>query len=721
MSKKKKEKSKEPSSINQDLKDAILIYLKKLKNNKPISERQISKHLEPRYTKKEILQALYKLTANGILSLHDSNKFQLKSDKRPGSSKVYHGGEEVIGIVDMTKSGSAYIVTEEEGEDIFVSPRDTNKAMHGDKVKVLIHQRKRRPEGIITEIIQRNRTIFIGRVDKEKYCFVIPNDSDLHVDFFIPDSKSVSLKHGDKVIVEMISWPEKGKNPIGRVIEKLADNTDDDIEMKSILIQHGFYLDFEKPVLKEVHAISTEIADEEIKKRKDFRNTTTFTIDPLDAKDFDDALSVCEIETDIWEIGIHIADVSHYVREDSALDKAAYKRATSVYLADRVAPMLPEALSNIICSLRPDEDKLCYSAVFTMNQKAEVLSEWFGRTVIRSDRRFVYEEAQEIINDKKGDFYRELQLLDTLAHILREKRLKEGSLNFDSQELRFQLDEKGFPVGVVEVLRQDTNKLIEDFMLLANRRVAHFISEKEKELKKNIPFVYRVHDFPDEDKLKDFATFAKLFGHTFNYDNMKNISAEMNALMDKVEGRPEERMLQQLAIRSMAKAIYSTKNIGHYGLGFDFYTHFTSPIRRYPDVMVHRLLQKVLNGTYPNQKAEIEDKCKHCSERERAAMESERESVKYKMTQYMESHIGETFSGIISGVKTWGVYVELPEYNTEGLIRLDCFSDDRYIVDEKKMQLRGTLTDKIYRLGDEITVKLIGIDKQKKTIDFDLG
>ena len=722
MSKKNKNSDKtekQSSVIDQDLKKAILSYLEKLQTTKAVSERQITKKLSNKYTKKEILHVLFKLTANGILSLHDSNKFKLKKAKEKINSKIV--GEEIIGTVDMTKTGSAYIIPDIGGDDIYVSSRDINKAMHGDQVKVLLHNRRRKLEGIITEIVKRNRTVFIGKVEKIKHCFVVPNDSNLHVDFFISDSESADLNHGDKVVVEMVSWPEGGKNPVGRVVEKLNHYSDDDVEMKSILIDHGFFLDFDDAVIKEVNRISTEISAEDLKGRKDFRGITTFTIDPLNAKDFDDALSVREIEKDIWEIGIHIADVSHYVKEGSLLDKAAYKRATSVYLADRVSPMLPEALSNVICSLRPDEDKLCYSAVFTLNKKAELLNEWFGRTVIRSDRRFVYEEAQDIINQKKGDFYPELKTLNDIAHILRDKRLKEGSLNFDSQELRFQLDEQGYPIGVVEVMRQDTNKLIEDFMLLANRRVAHFISEKEKQLKKNIPFVYRVHDFPDEEKLKDFATFAKLFGHQVNFDNMKTVSTQMNVLMEKIAGRPEESMLQQLAIRSMAKAIYTTKNIGHYGLGFEFYTHFTSPIRRYPDIMVHRLLQKILDGHYPTKKADIEDKCKHCSEREKAAMESERESVKYKMVQYMENRIGNSFRGVISGIKSWGVYVELPEYNTEGLIRLDCFSDDKYIVDEKKMQLRGTLTDKKYLLGDTIYVKLIGVDKQKKTIDFDLS
>lgn len=713
-------KSKSPTG--KDLRSSILSYLKELDQKKSITEGQISRKLSSLFTKNEVIKALFALTAEGLLSMNAGNKFKLKKSAIPKGHKELKEGEGIIGTVDMTKSGSAYVVPEDGGKDIYVQARDINKAFNRDKVKVKISNNSRnRPEGIIVEIIERSKTIFIGTVDKKKHCFVRLDNQNMNVDFYIPDEKVGDAQDGDKVVVEMTDWPDRVKNPYGKINEVLGKTGHNDVEMKSLLIENGFFLNFSKEAMKEAHALKIEIPTEEIEKRRDFRDVTTFTIDPLDAKDFDDAISIKSLGENKWEVGIHIADVSHYVKEGSAMDKDALKRATSVYLVDRVAPMFPEELSNIVCSLRPEEEKCCFSAVFEMDNQANVTSRWFGRTVIYSDKRFVYEEAQEVIDGKKeSPFFEDLKTLNHLAHELRKKRFKEGSVNFDSPEVRFQLDDQGKPIGLYVKERVDTHLLVEDFMLLANKHVAQFVGQEMNANGKNV-FVYRVHDEPDPDKLRDFALFAARFGHRLNFGNPKQIAQEINKLMLEIEGSAEQHLLQQLAIRCMAKATYTTENIGHYGLGFEYYAHFTSPIRRYPDVMVHRLLDLVLQHKPLPNSTEIEVKSRHCSERERAAMEAERASVKYKMIEFMQDRIGQIFRGVVSGVKSWGVYVEIPEYNTEGLIRLDSFLDDKYVVDEKNMMIKGIFSDKKYFLGDEIFVKLASVDKNKKTIDFELS
>lgn len=712
---------KSKHSNGKDLRSSILSYLKELDPKKPITESQISRKLSANFSKNEIIKTLFAMTAEGLLSMNSGNKFKLKKSAVSKGHKVLEGGVEVIGTVDMTKSGSAYIIPDDGGKDIYVLSRDLNKAFNRDKVKVVVSKNSRnKPEGVIVEILERNKTIFIGKVDKQKHCFVRLDDPTMNVDFYISDEKSVEFKNGDKVVVEMSDWPSGAKNPFGKIVEVLGKAGHNDVEMKSLLIENGFFLNFDKATMKEAEALKIKIPAEEIQKRRDFRDVTTFTIDPLDAKDFDDAISIKSLGENKWEIGIHIADVSHYVQEGSAMDQDALKRATSVYLVDRVAPMFPEELSNIVCSLRPQEEKLCFSAVFEMDNQANVTSRWFGRTVIFSDKRFVYEEAQEIIDGKVGPFRDELRTLKNLAEQLRNKRFKEGSVNFDSPEVRFQLDDEGKPIGLYVKERVDTHLLVEDFMLLANKHVAQFVGQEMNANGKNV-FVYRVHDNPDPDKLKDFAAFAARFGHKLNLDNPKQIAAEINKLMLEIEGSAEQHLLQQLAIRCMAKATYTTENIGHYGLGFEYYAHFTSPIRRYPDVMVHRLLDLVLHKKPLPSAAEIEARSRHCSERERAAMDAERSSVKYKMIEFMQDRVGGIFRGVVSGVKTWGVYVEIPEYNTEGLIRLESFTDDKYVVDEKNMMIKGIFSDKKYFLGDEIFVKLTFVDKVKKTIDFELS
>ncbi len=633
-------------------------------------------------------------------------------------------GEELTGTIDVARSGDGFVSIEGKTKDFFVSRKNTNHAFDGDTVTLLrLHKPNAgsRPEGIITGIVKRKRTHFIGVVERiNDTCFVIPDNTGVRADFYIPEARSMKAKHKDKVVIELIEWRPKDKNPIGHITEILGNAGSNDVEMKSILVENGFFTAFPQKVLEEAENLEFEVSEEEKKKRRDFSKIPTFTIDPADAKDFDDALSFRKLENGLYEVGVHIADVSHYVAEHSALEKEAFKRATSVYLVDRVAPMFPERLSNIICSLRPNEDKCCYAAVFQLDEKANVKDVWFGRTIIHSQKRFSYEDAQEILEGKDGVFKEELLKLNELAHILRRERFKNGSIGFEAPETKFKLDDTGKPIGVYVKERKDAHLLIEDFMLLANKAVATYIG-KERNKNGKTPFVYRVHDLPNEEKLIDFQLFAQKFGYKIQFDNPKQIARELNRLMQEIEGTPEQAVLQQLAIRCMAKAVYTTNNIGHYGLGFEFYTHFTSPIRRYPDVMVHRLLDKILHDKKLPTQDELEYQCKHSSERERAANDAERSSVKYKMAEFMLDRIGEHFSGVISGVKNWGIYVELPQYNCEGLVRVETMRDDVYVFDERKMRMLGRRHDKIYQLGDKVEVKLTGVDIEKKTIDFELA
>ena len=649
---------------------------------------------------------------------HKRNKKDVKKDQ-----DTFVVGEELTGVIDVARSGDAYVIIDGKKNDFFIFRKNTNRAFDGDTVKVMrLHKANgSRPEGIVTEVVKRSRTHFIGVVERvNDTCFVIPDNTGIKSDFYIPEARSQKAKHHDKVVVEFIEWREKDKNPIGHITEILGNAGSNDIEMKSILIENGFFTSFPKQVLDEADALEMKVSNEEKQKRRDFTSIPTFTIDPTDAKDFDDALSFRVLENGLYEIGVHIADVSHYVKEHSALEKEAFKRATSVYLVDRVAPMFPERLSNIICSLRPNEDKCCYAAVFHLDANATVKDVWFGRTVIHSQKRFTYDEAQEILEGKDGVFKEELLQLNKLAYILRRERFKHGSIGFEAPETKFKLDDKGKPIGVYVKERKDAHLLIEDFMLLANKAVATYIG-KERNKNGKVPFVYRVHDLPNEEKLIDFQLFAHKFGYKIQFDNPKQIARELNRLMQEIDGKPEQAVLQQLAIRCMAKAIYTTNNIGHYGLGFEYYTHFTSPIRRYPDVMVHRLLDKImLDKKLPTQD-ELEYQCKQSSERERAAAEAERASVKYKMAEFMLDRIGEHFEGVISGVKNWGIYVELPQYNCEGLVRAETMRDDVYIFDERKMRMIGKRHDKIYQLGDKVEVKLTAVDIEKKTIDFELA
>jgi ribonuclease R len=538
-------------------------------------------------------------------------------------------------------------------------------------------------------------------------------------DIFIPLDGLNGAKQGEKAIAKITDWPEDAKNPIGIITRVLGKQGENNTEMNAILAEYGFPLQFPEEVEKEANEISDVISAEEIKKRRDFRNILTFTIDPFDAKDFDDAISFQRLENGNVEVGVHIADVSHYIIPDSALDKEAFNRATSVYLVDRVIPMLPEKLSNGLCSLRPKEDKLCSAAVFELDANANVINQWFGKTIIHSDRRFAYEEAQEIIEGNSKELYEEMKTLNELAYKLRERKFKEGAISFESTEVKFKLDEAGKPTGVYVKERKDAHKLIEDYMLLANRKVAEFIAKKGKG-KQKYTFVYRAHDSPKEEALLNFANFAIRFGYKINTKNDKEIARSLNHLMEDVEGKKEQNVLTQLAIRSMAKAIYTTKKSSHYGLAFDYYTHFTSPIRRYPDVMVHRLLEHYLSGGKSVGEEEYEKKSLHSSQMEKKAADAERASIKYKQAEYLENNIGKEYTGLISGVTEWGMYVEIIENKCEGMIRLRDITDDFYVWDEKNYCIIGQRKKKKYQLGDEVKISVKKVDLAKRQIDFTL-
>ncbi|WP_316813817.1 ribonuclease R [Pedobacter heparinus] len=683
-------------------------------NKEALNYKQVSAklNLTDADSRETILEILKEQARKGIFSEPEKGKFRLKD------LKTF-----ITGKVDMTADGAAFIIPDDEFEkDVFVSARKLHNALHGDKVKVYIYAKKsgRKNEGEVVEIIERAKTDFIGVIRiSDRYAFVNIDDRKMLHDIFVPLSDLNGAKNGQKVQVSITEWPEGAKNPIGKIINILGEQGENNTEMNAILAQYGFPLSFPAEVEQEANAIPEQVTEAEIKGRKDFRDTVTFTIDPADAKDFDDAISFKTLENGHYEVGVHIADVSHYVKPNSSLDKEAYSRATSVYLVDRVIPMLPERLSNGVCSLRPNEDKLCFAAVFELDDKANVVNEWFGRTVIHSDRRFSYEEAQEVIENKTGDYAAELLKLNELAYVLRDRKFKNGAISFESTEVKFKLDETGKPIGVYVKERKDAHKLIEDFMLLANKKVAEFIAKKGKG-KQKYTFVYRSHDSPNLENLGNFALFAARFGYKINMKSDKEIAKSLNYLMEDVEGKKEQNVLTQLAIRSMAKAIYTTKKTSHYGLAFDHYTHFTSPIRRYPDVMVHRLLAAYLNNEKSANEEEYEIAASHSSAMEKRAADAERASIKYKQAEYLEENVGNTFAGIISGVTEWGMYVELTENKCEGMIRLRDITDDFYVLDEKNYCIVGQRKQKKYQLGDEVQVKVKKVDLAKRQIDFTL-
>ncbi|HLP33338.1 MAG TPA: ribonuclease R [Bacteroidia bacterium] len=696
-------KSNPSSSLSETILD---IFIKNGK--KEFNAKQVASVLGMRDEKGRILidKALNKLVGIGKIKLIGPGRYKLISFDRF-----------VEGVLDVNSRGSAYLIQEGEDNDVFIAPADLNRALHKDKVRVCLFAARKdgRSAGEVVEILERARTEFVGVVERKAgFAFLVPDDRHMHVDLYIPNEKLNGVQNGYKAIARITDWPEDFNNPFGEIIQVLGKPGNNEVEMNAIIAEFGFPLKFPEQVEREAEKIPEIVPEAEIKNRKDFRNVLTFTIDPEDAKDFDDAISVKPMENGLWEIGVHIADVSHYVRPGTQLDDEAYNRGTSIYLVDRVVPMLPEKLSNGVCSLRPKEDKLCFSAVFVIDEKAHVHSEWFGKTVIHSDRRFAYEEVQEILEKGNGEFSEELLLLNRIAHVFRKQRFKEGAISFETQEVKFKLDESGHPIGVYTKVRKDAHKLIEDFMLLANRKVAELMGKHKRTC------VYRVHEAPNIDKLSQFGLIAGRFGYRINVQSDKSIAKSLNSLLDEAEGKPEQNLLQQMAIRTMAKAYYSTKKTSHYGLAFDYYSHFTSPIRRYPDLMTHRELQSYLEHG-PNASAtKLEANCKHSSDMEQKAAEAERASIRYKQVEYLNDSLGQVFPGIISGVTEWGIYVELEDNKCEGMIRLSSLQDDYYVYDEANMMVVGKKKKIRYQLGDKVKVKVLKTDLVKRTIDFQL-
>lgn len=627
----------------------------------------------------------------------------------------------IKGKLDVTRSGMGYVIVEGLDKDIIVRPHDFNRAFHGDTVSVKISDslKGKRLEGRVEEVLERKQTEFIGNIQvSENFGFFTPDTPKPLPDFYVSTKNLNGAKTNDRVVVKLISWDKGEKKPEGEVVSVIQAKDMNDMAMKELLIESGFPLVFSDAVLEETAKLTDVINEEEISKRKDCREILTFTIDPVDAKDFDDAISIKKLSADEYEIGVHIADVSHFVKPDTALDESAYERATSVYLPDRVNPMLPEKISNELCSLRPNEDKCTFSAIFTINTKGQVKNYWLGRTVIHSNHRFSYDEVQQIIEAGSGLHYDEIFLLNDLAQQFRKKRFKDGAINFSSTEVKFILDDNGKPVGIVVKESKEAHQLIEEFMLLANRTVAEHVA-KIKVHDKPVPFPYRIHDTPDEEKLKPFVAFAKKFGYHFDMNNEAAVAASFNKLLQDVKGKPEQHVLEQLGIRTMAKAIYTSENVGHYGLGFEHYCHFTSPIRRYPDVLVHRVLQEILDkNVKPDKK--MEQKCKHCSDKERSAMEAERAGNKYKQVEFMQDYIGDEFDGVINGVSSFGFWVETVEYKCEGLVSTRDLSEyDDFRLDETDYALVGLRSGRKFRMGDLIKVKLVSANLSKRQLDFE--
>jgi ribonuclease R len=635
--------------------------------------------------------------------------------KQTGSAGVF------MGRLDVTRSGMGFVIVEGREQDILVRPADFNTALHGDTVRVKVTgdaSRNGRLQGEVEEVIDRKQLEFLGHIEvSPSFAFFVAETDKPMPDIYVPLTALNGAVNRDKVIVKITEW-ERNKKPQGEVVQVMDSSDVNDQAMKEILLENGFPIFFPENVQEASERLPDLIPAEEIAKRKDMRSILTFTIDPVDARDFDDALSIRHLEHGQLEIGVHIADVGYYVEPETALDKEAYTRATSVYLPDRVNPMLPERISNELCSLRPHEDKLTFSAVFRMTEKGDVKDAWLGRTVIHSDHRFTYEEVQEIIEQKTGPHQPEIELLHTFAQRMRRHRFRKGAINFSSTEVRFKLDEKGKPIGIMVKESKESHQLIEEFMLLANRTVAESVA-KVKIQKKPIPFPYRVHDTPDKEKLLPFIEFAKKYGHVFDTTTPQAIARSFNQMLLDVQGKPEQHVLEQLGIRTMAKAIYTTENIGHYGLGFEHYCHFTSPIRRYPDVLVHRILQECLDGNVQPDK-QLEAKCKHASERERAAMDSERAANKYKQVEYMQGFLGEEFEGVISGVAAFGFWVETIEHKCEGLVSLNSlleYDDFRHV--ESEYSLVGRRSGRQFRMGDKVTIKIISANLSRRQLDYE--
>ena len=694
--------------------ESLLIKILQILGAEPTTSfnyKQIASKLEfdSEQIRKQIQKDLKKLEKQKKIKQTSRGKYKIIQ------KKLY------LGVIDMTNNGSGFAIVEELENDIFIPNYRLNKALNGDMVEVEIVKQKpgKRAEGEVVRIIERAKTHFTGIVKMFKnYAFVDPDDVKMYKEIFVSKDYFNGAKNGEKVVVEIYDWPQKVGSPLGKIVKVLGQPGDHEVEIHSILDEYDLPYEFDPEVQAFADNLPKTITEKEIKKRRDMRQVTTFTIDPLDAKDFDDALSIQKLENGHYEIGIHIADVSHYLKPDTILDKEAYDRATSVYLVDRVVPMLPEVLSNELCSLRPHEDKLTYSAVFEMDETGKVYQEWYGRTITHSDRRFTYEEAQEIIEGAEGDFKEEIHLLDGIAKKLRQKRFKKGAISFDRIEVRFKVDDKGNPVEVYFKESKDANKLIEEFMLLANRKVAEFVTKKLPPKEKT--FVYRVHDEPAPEKLQDLNNIVQKFGYKLDLKSRKTIIKSINGLLQDIQDKPEKNMLETLTIRSMSKAIYTTDNRGHYGLAFDYYTHFTSPIRRYPDVMVHRLLQNYLDKKPSPNREDYEKKCVHSTNMEIQAASAERDSIKYMQAKYIRDFKDVPFEGVITGVTEWGIYVELTANKVEGLVRRTEMRDDYYYYDEDQYAMVGEITGKKYQLGDVVIVQVKKTNPEKKQIDFEM-
>jgi len=719
MSKKRKPTIKGKKLPVKQLKSQLVRLYSKDKG-KRLNASQAIKKLKILNSKDSVSHALGQLEKDGLLYHVKDGKYKWDKNASVDQQSKGFSGKEYIGVLDTIRSGAGYVAVEGLEDDVYVHEKNLKGAMDKDEVKIYVPKipGKRKPEGKVIEIVKRSVTHVLGKYREDrKYGIVYPLSNNTIKDIYVKFDQSNGAKDGDPVVVEITNWGEsQNKGLWGKITAVMSEASENDIAMQGILLSNGFDLDFPPEVLDQVKDIEPGVVEKEVLKRRDFRDITTFTIDPLTARDFDDALSYQELEDGKIEIGVHIADVTHYVPEGSPLDVEALNRSTSVYLVDRVLPMLPEKLSNDLCSLNPHEDRYTFTAAFVFDKNKKIVDRWLGRTVIHSDRRFTYEEAQEVIETGEGDYAKEILMMNKIAHKLRKDKFKKGAISFESEEIKFELNDEGFPIGMYVKERKDAHKMIEDFMLLANKEVARFIAKKPQP---EVPFVYRVHDLPNPDKLQDFALFAKELGYTMNLNTPKEIAASFNGLYKAAETNEQLKMLEPLAIRTMSKAEYTTDNIGHYGLAFDYYTHFTSPIRRYSDVLVHRYLDKNLKMDYRTKKADLEAKCKHISMQERKATDAERESVKYKQVEYIGSHIGEEFDGVVSGMIDRGLFVKLQDSLVEGMVGFNTM-DEPYEIAESRLKAYGKRSKSIITMGQKVRVRILSANLENKQVEMEL-